>query len=99
IRIGRQPYGVLPASSLSDWHSEHAADVDTAITAWCIRLPEKWPEVRHTVPRVGKAGEDQSSDTLMLEMLQRQPTATGLAMVRMDGSTTAVPRTNAGARP
>ena len=99
IRIGRQPYGVLPASSLSDWRAEHTGDVDAAIAAWCIRLREKWRGVLDAVPRVGKVDQAQSSDELMVAMLQRQPTATGLAMVRMNGPTVAVPRTRAGDPP
>jgi hypothetical protein len=99
IRIGRQPYGVLPASSLSDWRAERAGDVDAAIAAWCIRLREKWRAVLDTIPHIGKVGEAESSDELMLAMLQRQPTATGLAMVRMNGPAVTVPRTRAGEAP
>jgi hypothetical protein len=99
IRIGRQPYGVLPASSLSDWRAERAQDTDAAIAAWCIRLREKWRGVLGTVPNLGKLDETQSSDGLMLDMLERQPTATGLAMVRMNGPTAAVPRTHPGTAP
>jgi hypothetical protein len=99
IRIGRQPYGVLPVSSLSDWRAEHAEDADAAIAAWCIRLREKWRGVLDHIPHVGKVDEDQSSDELMVAVLERQPTATGLAMVRMNGPSVAVPRTHAGEAP
>ena len=99
IRIGRQPYGVLPASSLSDWRAEHAEDADAAIAAWCNRLREKWRGVLDTIPQVGKADEAQSSDLLMVDILERQPTATGLAMRRMNGPTVAVPRTHPGTTP
>ena len=99
IQIGRQPYGVLPASSLSDWRAEHAEDADAAIAAWSNPLREKWRGVLDAVPQVGKADEAQSSDLLMVDVLERQPTATGLAMTRMNGPTATVPRTHPGTAP
>jgi hypothetical protein len=99
IRIGRQPYGVLPVSSLSDWHAEHAEDVDPVIADWCLRLREKWRGVLKAVPHIGQVGEVDSSDALVTGILERQATATGLAMRRMNGPAVAVPRTAPGTRP
>jgi len=90
IRVGRQPYGVLPASSLSDWRAERDRDVDALLAPWLRRLRDRWQAVLDTVPRVRP---DTPVDQIAVDVLTRLPTATGLAMRRMNGPAFTLPRT------
>lgn len=96
LRVGRQPYGVLPVTALDDWRPERADDVDVVLAPWLLRLRERWRVVLNDeaaidpVPRV-RPGEPV--DQVAVEALQRLPVATGLAMRRMDGPQFAVPKT------
>ncbi|MFI9766220.1 hypothetical protein ACIHJG_05055 [Streptomyces sp. NPDC052415] len=102
LRVGRQPYGVLPVSALDDWRSVRADDVDGVIAPWLMRLRDRWravvdARVLHdngeeelTIPRVEPG---KPVDRVAVEALQRLPVATGLGMIRMNGPARAVPHT------
>jgi hypothetical protein len=62
IRIGRQPYGVLPASSLSDWRAEHAEDADAAIAAWSVvrRADGRHPRKAGDGNRIGHETDERT---------------------------------------
>lgn len=99
LRVGRQPYGVLPVTALDDWRAERADDVDAVIAPWLLRLRERYRAVvdhrvlhdngeeEVTIPRVEPG---KPVDRVAVEALQRLPVATGLAMIRMSGPDRAV---------
>lgn len=97
LRVGRQPYGVLPASSLSDWHADRDTDADALVAPWLRRLRDRWraalddriPRVRPGVP----------ADQVAVDVLERLPVASGLSMRRMFGPAFTFPRTSPGDPP
>ena len=92
VRVGNQPYGILPTSSLDDWRPQQVGAADTLLLPWLVRLREQWRTSLALVPHLGKTASGTSIDELMVDILSRQPTPAGLAMARMNGPTTGVPR-------
>lgn len=92
IRIGNQPYGILPASSLSGWRAQQVGAADTMLLPWLLRLRETWRTSVALVPHLGQTATGRPLDDIMLDVLGRNPAPTGLAMVRMYGPETAVRR-------
>lgn len=92
LRVGRQPYGVLPATSLDDWRAARAGEADALIVPWLQRLRELWRTVVATdaLPRI-RPGEP--IDQVTVDALQRLPVATGLAMRRLNSPAFTVPGT------
>ena len=102
LRVGRQPYGVLPVTALDDWRPQTSGNVDALIAPWLLRLRERWRaaldmrepqetgEGELVIPRVEPG---KPADRVAVDALQRLPVATGLAMRRMDGPAFAVPKT------
>ncbi|MET8289444.1 hypothetical protein ABZV80_29990 [Streptomyces sp. NPDC005132] len=102
LRVGRQPYGVLPVTALDDWRAGRVDDVDGVIAPWLMQLRERWRaaldmtvsqetgEEELVVPRVEPG---KPVDQVAVNALLRLPVATGLAMRRMDGPAFAVPKT------
>jgi len=93
LRVGRQPYGVLPATALGDWRAERPADVDALLAPWLLRLRERWRAVLDDADAIPRVRPDQPVDRIAVDALTRLPVATGLAMRRMDGPGFAVPKT------
>jgi hypothetical protein len=97
LRVGNQPYGVLPASSLSHWRADRDSDPDALLVPWLRRLRDRWraalddniPRVRPGVP----------ADQVAVDVLERLPVATGMSMRRMYGPAFTFPRTSAGDPP
>ena len=96
VRVGRQPYGVLPASALSDWRADRDRDVDALLAPWLRRARNRWRTALEEVPRVRP---DQPVDQVAVDALTRLPVATGFAMRRMDGPEFAIPRVGPGQPP
>ncbi|NUS26658.1 MAG: hypothetical protein HOV92_20855 [Streptomyces sp.] len=97
LRVGRQPYGVLPVTALGDWRAERTRDVDALLAPWLLRLRECWRSAlngRIPIDPVPHVQPGQPVDQVTVEALKRLPVATGLAMRRMDGPTFAVPKTS-----
>jgi hypothetical protein len=65
LRVGKQPYGVLPVTSLSAWKppagqpDEHARD--QAMQSFLLRLRDLWRRQTPNVPRLGR-GDDLDAD-------------------------------------
>ena len=72
IRLGPQPYGVLPVAPrrLSP-HLDSAVDLNLHRYSGMLRF--MWEEQLDRVPRLGRAGETQGVDDVLLELLQRTP--------------------------
>lgn len=93
LRVGRQPYGVLPATALGDWRARRENDVDALLAPWLLRLRERWRAVLDTEESIPGVRPDRPVDQVAVDALQRLPVATGLAMRRLDGPGFAVPKT------
>jgi hypothetical protein len=72
LRIGRQPYGVLPASSPDLWRG---GDVDARIVAHVKSFHHSFEERVAQLPRVESEGDPQDQDSVIMDLLSRQPTA------------------------
>ncbi|MEU0084739.1 hypothetical protein [Streptomyces sp. NPDC006274] len=93
LRVGRQPYGVLPATALGDWRAGQAGGVDALLAPWLQRLRDRWRGVLNDEESIPRVRSDTPVDQVAVDALQRLPVATGLAMRRMDGPGFAVPKT------
>lgn len=96
LRVGRQPYGVLPVTALDDWRAERVDDAGALLTPWLRRLRECWRRVlddESAIDPVPRIRPGEPADQVAVEALQRLPVATGLAMRRMNGPRFAVPST------
>lgn len=94
LRLGRQPYGVLPVSALSDWRADRDRDADGLVAPWLRWLRELWHgavEKDGVVPRVRPG---VPADQVAVDVLTRLPVASGLAMRRMNGPAFTFPRTS-----
>ncbi|MFI6959880.1 hypothetical protein ACIBJI_41260 [Nocardia sp. NPDC050408] len=72
LRIGRQPYGVLPVTPLDLWRGH---DVDDRIAFVTASVLSYFKENLHRAPRVG-TGQDQ--DAAILDLLSRRPASVRL---------------------
>jgi hypothetical protein len=61
IRVGNQPYGVLPVTSLSMWKPKTGQETqsarETALKTFLLKLRELWRNNLSQVPRVGRSGD------------------------------------------
>ena len=72
IRLGPQPYGVLPvAPRRLAPHLDSAVDLNLHRFSGMLRF--MWEEQLDRVPRLGRVGETQGVDDVLLELLQRTP--------------------------
>ncbi|GAB2892343.1 hypothetical protein GCM10027074_70620 [Streptomyces deserti] len=97
LRVGRQPYGVLPVTALDDWRAERNGDVDALLAPWLLRLRERWRAVlndEEAIDPIPRAQPGEPIDQVAVDALQRLPVATGLSMRRLDGPGFAVPKTS-----
>ncbi|WP_248960023.1 hypothetical protein [Sphaerisporangium perillae] len=92
LRVGHQPYGVLPVTALGDWRARRDRDVDALLVPWLRRLRERWRAALDEAP-IPRVRPDEPVDQVAVDALQRLPVATGLAMRRLNGPGFAVPRT------
>ncbi|MCX5358388.1 FUSC family protein [Streptomyces sp. NBC_00124] len=97
LRVGRQPYGILPATALDDWRAERVGDVDALIAPWLERLRERWRAAvkgENAIDPIPRVQPGMPVDEVAVNALQRLPVATGLSMWRMDSPAAAVGRTD-----
>jgi hypothetical protein len=72
VRIGPQPYGILPVvAGRFEPSSDNAAEA--AIMSVGSALRRLWDPLTKTVPHLGRAGEQANVDEVMLDLLQRTP--------------------------
>jgi hypothetical protein len=73
LRIGKQPYGVLPVTSLSLWKpkagQEAQAARDVALRDILVRLRAVWRQNLAQVPRVGRNGSDDGAAADLSDLL------------------------------
>ncbi|HEX2732180.1 MAG TPA: hypothetical protein VHM70_11255 [Polyangiaceae bacterium] len=72
LRVGKQPYGVLPVTSLNHWKpktgEEAAAARDTQLRMFLLRLRNQWRNNLLQVPRVGRSDDPDKDFTDILSM-------------------------------
>ncbi len=60
IRVGKQPYGILPVTSLNTWKPKAGHETeyqrDAALKEFLLKLREMWRQQLFRVPRVGRSG-------------------------------------------
>jgi hypothetical protein len=72
LRVGKQPYGVLPVTSLSAWKlptgqpDEHARDV--TMQSFLLKLRDLWRRQTPGVPRLGRSDDLDADITAVLSM-------------------------------
>jgi hypothetical protein len=77
LRIGRQPYGVLPALALERWTVAGSDPPRAALLAVLRSLRERWRAALTRVPRIGKAGNTNSAEADLLELMALEPVSSG----------------------
>jgi hypothetical protein len=81
MRISNQPYGVLPASSLTDWATD-PTDPTNQLIQWLRVFRQYWLAGLMNVPAVTNG--DPQPDITIVNILSRQPVSESL-MLRQDG--------------
>jgi hypothetical protein len=82
IRVGDQPYGLLPTTSLDEWAAMPSNEPTAWIADWLLRLRHHWRAALAPgwIPRVT---DGTAADRTAVEILRRLPTATDLGVRRM----------------
>jgi len=72
LRIGNQPYGLLPVTSLDGWKPLEQSQLDVKIVKFLQVLRDVWRRSLAAVPHVGRPGDP---DVNLLEILGMEPTS------------------------
>lgn len=84
VRIGAQPYGVLPVTDLHAW-TPRAGETTARLTPLVERAVGRWIIRSRTLPHIGPG--DDVSDEALLDMLGTSPVALGVrARPAVDGA-------------
>ncbi|TDD38645.1 hypothetical protein E1287_05015, partial [Actinomadura sp. KC06] len=85
IRVGRQPYGVLPVAGLDEWRPDDQAEdagTEELIVEWLLRLRHHWRAA--LAPRwIPRVGEGRTADRAAVDILSRLPVATDMLIRRV----------------
>lgn len=73
IRVGPQPYGVLPVVARSGYRAAPDARAEATIARVAGAIRSLWEPLTERVPQLGRAGEQAEVDALLLDLLQRTP--------------------------
>ncbi|MDA0171420.1 hypothetical protein OJ998_20135 [Solirubrobacter taibaiensis] len=57
LRLGRQPYGVLPVTSLSQWRQYDPPDLDAQLVPLLRALTPTWRAAQGTIPRIAPGAD------------------------------------------
>ncbi|HZN87401.1 MAG TPA: hypothetical protein VFB44_00355 [Thermoleophilaceae bacterium] len=82
IRVGNQPYGVLPATTLDEWEAKLIMGPTTVFVPWLLRLRHHWRAALAPgwIPRVT---DGEPADRTAVAVLSRLPVPVDLAVRRM----------------
>jgi hypothetical protein len=82
LRVGRQPYGILPATSLDEWDARLATGPTTLLVPWLLRLRHHWRAALAPgwIPRVT---DGMPADRTAVDVLARLPVANDLVVRRL----------------
>lgn len=79
LRVGRQPYGVLPAISLDRWTPREGGAIDAPLRNFLVSAREVWRRGLAAIPHVPLSANPSSE---LLRVLAMAPTAVGYATRR-----------------
>jgi hypothetical protein len=83
IRVGAQPYGILPVSDLDAW-APRSGDTTASLVPLIRRTLARWVQRSGSLPRVRP--DDSITDAELIELLGTSPTAIGVrARPAVDG--------------
>lgn len=92
MRIGRQPYGVLPVTSLNAWKpptgQESQLQRDTVLRDFLIRLRDIWRRNYPDVPRLGRTDDspqEKGIDKDLIEVLSMDGLSSSYSMRNLMG--------------
>ncbi|MEV0034068.1 LysM peptidoglycan-binding domain-containing protein [Nocardia sp. NPDC050793] len=82
IRVGRQPYGILPVSTVDEWRSHRKDAPDALLAPWLLRLRDHWRGalISGWIPRVT---DGQPADRLAVDVMTRLPVSNNLVIRRV----------------
>jgi hypothetical protein len=82
IRVGNQPYGVLPATTVDEWEARLTQGPTTLIVPWLLRLRHHWRAALAPgwIPRVTDGVE---ADRIAVDVLSRLPVPVDLVVRRL----------------
>jgi hypothetical protein len=80
LRIGRQPYGLLPVIALDRWQPREGGAIDAPLRAFLVAARGVWRRALVAVPRIPLSA-DPSAD--LLRVLAMAPTSIGYATHRV----------------
>jgi hypothetical protein len=75
IRVGKQPYGVLPVTSLDRWKATRGQERDEALRQFLIKLRQIWRANFPDVPRLGRTddiNQEKGIDNDLIEVLSME---------------------------
>ena len=88
LRVGQQPYGVLPVTSLKAWKPKPGQEAqhvrDTALKDFLVTLRDLWRSAVQRVPRLG-GGDNATQD--FADVLSMDAISSGYAMRNLLGET------------
>lgn len=73
VRVGPQPYGVLPVVARSGYQPAPGSRAEAVISRVGGTMRSLWKPLVARAPHLGRAGEQAGVDELMLDLLQRTP--------------------------
>jgi hypothetical protein len=90
IRVGKQPYGILPVTSLNAWKpaagQESQFSRDVALRDFLVRLREQWRRNFPDVPRLGRTEDQQNGiDKDLAEVLSMDALSSRYSMRQFMG--------------
>ena len=62
LRVGKQPYGILPVTSLKNWKTKTADAREVTLQNFLLRLRDVWRTRLAAVPRVGRTPDNPERD-------------------------------------
>ena len=76
LRVGDQPYGVLPVTSLDRWVPAEGGPIDAQTVTALLRLRDVWEGSVADVPQAGRSADP---DRDLLDVLATEPASRGFA--------------------
>ncbi|MFE5942796.1 hypothetical protein [Streptomyces sp. NPDC056480] len=81
VRVGRQPYGILPVTALDEWVPDRDDGVDALLLPWLQRLRHHW-RAALTPGWVPRVTDGTPADWLATDILTRLPVSNDLVIRR-----------------
>ena len=92
VRIGKQPYGVLPVTSLNEWKprtgQESQLSRDVALRDFLLRLRDIWRRNYLEIPRLGRSedlDQEKGIDKDLVEVLSMEGLSSSYSMRHLMG--------------